>query len=114
MAEYRIRMLPGDNRPDVLWEQIPDDYAILVGRLMAAWSLIEFKLECIIWHFIGGHPRDLRRLTARLDARPKQEAIDELIVSRSLTPEQRKAWSQAKSLLTTLSCNRNWLAHGVL
>jgi hypothetical protein len=81
---------------------------------MAAWSLIEFKLECIIWHFIGGHPRDLRRLTARLDARPKQEAIDELIVSRSLTPEQRKAWSQAKSLLTTLSCNRNWLAHGVL
>jgi hypothetical protein len=66
--------------------------------LIAASSLIEFKLECMIWHLIGGHPRDLRRLTARLDVRPKQESIDELIASRAntrtaqgLEPSQRLA-----------------------
>ena len=113
MVEYRIRMHPGDNRPDALWEQIPDDHAVRVGRFMAAWSLIEFKLECIIWNLIGGDRKFCGPLTARLDAQPKQETIDELLVTRRLCPEQMEAWAAAKQAIGGLRQHRNSLAHGV-
>ena len=113
MVDYRIRMRPGDTRPDVLWEQISDDHAIRIGRFIAAWGLIEFKLETIIWHLIRANKHDLRPLTARLDARPKKEAIDQLFKLRVLTDEQEKAWAEAKNLLGELTKARSWIAHGL-
>lgn len=98
---------------DVLWNRIPDDHAVLVGRFIAAWSLIEFKLECLIWHLIGGDQRDLRRLTARLDHRPKEETIDELLAVRELPAELADTWKKAKAVICQLVSHRNFLAHGV-
>jgi hypothetical protein len=114
MADYRIRLRPGDNRPDALWNQIPDDHAVRVGRFMAAYALVEFKLEMIIWHLIGASKHDLRPLTARLDARPKKEAITELLKSRAtVQADQRSAWEATKPLLGELTERRSWLAHGI-
>jgi hypothetical protein len=98
---------------DVLWNRIPDDHAALVGRFIAAWSLIEFKLECLIWHLIGGDQRDLRRLTARLEHRPKEETIDELFAVRKPPAELAEAWKKAKAVIWQLVSHRNFLAHGV-
>ena len=100
-------------QPDVLWNAIPDEHAVRVGRFMAAWSLIEFKLEYLIWHFIGIDKRDLRRLTARLDARPKQEVIDELLARRRPTARDAQSWAAAKKLIDDISGRRNLVAHGV-
>jgi hypothetical protein len=113
MTDFQIRLHPDDPRPDALWDRIPDKHALGVGRFMAAWTLIEFKLECIIWHLIGGDKRDLRRLTAKLDVRPKEETIDELIVLHPLYPEQAAAWAEAKDLLKELVKQRTWIVHGL-
>ena len=75
--------------------------------------MIEFKLEIIIWHLIGGDKRDLRRLTAKLDVRPKEETIDELIVLHPLRPEQDEAWAEAKVLMRKLVKERTWIVHGL-
>jgi hypothetical protein len=113
MVNYRLRLDPDDPSPDALWDRIPDEHAIRVGRFMAAWTLIEFKLECIIWHLIGADKRDLRRLTAKLDVRPKEETIDELIALHPLHPEQAYAWAEAKVLLGQLVKERTWIVHGL-
>ena len=98
---------------DVLWNRIPDDQALRVGRFIAAWGLIEFKLECLIWDLIGSDQRYLRRLTARLEWRPKAETIDELLVVRKPPADQAEAWASAKQLIGQLVAHRNVLAHGV-
>jgi hypothetical protein len=113
MVDYRVRLEPEDPSPDALWDRIPDEHAIRVGRFMAAWTLIEFKLEYIIWHLVGGDKRDLRRLTAKLDVRPKEETIDELIVMHPLRPEQAEAWAEAKVLIGELVKERTWIVHGL-
>lgn len=113
MVEYRIRLSEEDTRPDALWAQIPDDHAVRIGRFMAACSLIEFKMEMIIWHLIRTRKHDLRPLTARLDAGRKKDAIDELLKLRVLTADQQNAWDQAKELLGELSRDRSWIAHGL-
>jgi hypothetical protein len=113
MVDYRIRLPQGDTRPDALWNTIPDEHAVRVGRFLAAWSLIEFKLECIIWHLIGDKPRDLRRLTTKLNVQLKGETIDELVALHPLCAEQMKAWGAAKDLIKELVSERNLLAHGV-
>lgn len=48
MVEYRIRLGPGATKPYPLWDRIPDELAVRVGRFIAAYSLIEFELEVII------------------------------------------------------------------
>jgi hypothetical protein len=113
MVDYRIRLSDEDTRPDALWAQIPDDHAVRVGRFMAAMSLVEFKLEMIIWHLIGANTHDLRVLTARLDASRKRDAIDELLKLRVLTADQQNAWDAAKPLLGRLSEARSRIAHGL-
>jgi hypothetical protein len=113
MTQYRIQKDPADPRPDAIWDQIPTEHAQRVGRLIAAYALVEFKLEAIIWRLIGTSKHDLRPLTARLDARPKKEAIDDILASRKVPPEQSEAWAKAKPLLKSLSERRNWLAHGI-
>ena len=113
MTTYRIRKRDGDAKPDAIWDQIPDEHAIRVGRLIAAYALVEFKLEAIIWRLIGANKHDLRPLTARLDARPKKEAIDDLMARRASPPDETEAWNLARPLLKQLSERRNWLAHGV-
>jgi hypothetical protein len=113
MTRYHIRKRPDDPRPDAIWDQIPKEHAQRVGRLIAAYALVEFKLEAIIWRLIGASKHDLRPLTARLDARPKKEAIDELLACHAIPPEEMKAWNLAKPLLKQLSEHRNWFAHGV-
>jgi hypothetical protein len=52
-------------------------------------------------------------LTARLDARPKQEVIDELLANRRPTPSQVQSWAAAKTLIAEISGRRNVIAHGV-
>jgi hypothetical protein len=52
-------------------------------------------------------------LTARLDARPKKEAIDQLFKLRVLTDDQEEAWNEAKDLLSQLTEARSWIAHGL-
>ena len=51
MVEYRFPLQPG--KPHPLWDEIPDELAVRVGRFMAAYSLVEFELEVIIWHLTG-------------------------------------------------------------
>lgn len=99
-------------QPDVLWNAIPDEHAVRVGRFLAGCALVEFKLEILIWHLIGAARHDLRPLTARLDARPKREAIDELLKRRAIPEDQDAAWEAAKPLLKQLAEHRSWLAHG--
>jgi hypothetical protein len=113
MTQYRISKGTGDPRPDAIWDQIPDEHALRVGRFIAAYALVEFKLEAIVWRLIGADKHDLRPLTARLDAQPKREAINELLARRTVPPEQEEAWDLAKPLLAQLSEHRAWLAHGV-
>jgi hypothetical protein len=118
MSESRLSSLPtisitSEGPHDVLWNRIPDEHALRVGRLIGAWSLVEFKLECLIWHLIGGDKRDLRRLTSRLDHRPKEETIDELLAVRKCPAKYAAAWETTKDLIGQLVPQRNLLAHGV-
>jgi hypothetical protein len=118
MARSRLSRLPtisitSDGPHDALWNQIPDEHAARVGRLIAAWSLIEFKLECLIWHIIGGDKRDLHRLTSKLDWLPKEQTIDSLLAGRKVPAEHTAAWEAAENLMGQLSSHRNLLAHVV-
>jgi hypothetical protein len=113
MADYRIRLHPDDTRPDALWGIIPDEHALLVGRFIAAYALVEFKLECIIWRLIKADKHALRPLTSRLDAKPKREAIDALMKQGAISAGHKAAWKEAKPILIKLSEHRSWIAHGL-
>jgi hypothetical protein len=114
MVEYRIRLRPGATKPHPLWDRIPDELAVRVGRFVAACSLIEFEIEVIIWHLTGATSKhDRLDLTSRLDARRKAAAIKKLLKNHTVPLEQLAAWEAAEPLLEELAERRNWVVHGV-
>jgi hypothetical protein len=113
MATLHVR---SSDTPDIdaMWGVISDDEAIRVGRFFAASSLLELKLELLIWRLIRADQPDLRPLTSRLEVTKKIEAINVLIERHpELVAGRTSEWDKAKPLITSLAPKRAWLAHGV-
>jgi hypothetical protein len=111
MVEYRFPLPPG--KPHPLWDAIPDELAIRVGRFVAACSVIELELEVIIWHLTGASKHERLSLTVGLDARQKAARNTKLLKNHTVPPEQKEAWGATEPLLEQLAECRGWVTHGV-
>jgi hypothetical protein len=90
---------------------IPDEYELLIGKIVVAWSRLESAVEELTWAFLKRAPDDGRIITSPLDAKYKISMLRgfgiKIIKGHSL-----KKFHKAIKLLRNLYDHRNIIAHG--
>lgn len=90
---------------------IPPHHFDRIGRVIAAWSSLEFALDDLLWHFLDISDEDGRALTSKMDAQRKIGLLR--IYGKSHLSKDR--WAEFSSLLTViddLKEDRNFIVHG--
>jgi len=92
---------------------IPKNRLAELGRVCTHWSILEFRVESVIW-VLRGDPRKVgRQITADMQITPRLKTMVSLAKS---TLKNKKDIQKVQSLRTEikkLAEERNWAVHGI-
>ena len=93
--------------------ELPPRYYDAIGRVAAKWSLLELRLQAIVWHYMGIDMKKGRVLTYGLNARAKVTLLQTPPL-RSVTDAKAKVEVTAiANAAERLNNRRNNFVHGV-
>lgn len=91
--------------------EIPEEYELLVGKVIVAWSRVEGATEEAIWSILNIDAEQGRIITSPLDAKYKISMLRGLAI-KELRGDKLKEFHKVVKLLRNLYEHRSVIAHG--
>ena len=92
---------------------LTDEHLIIIGKIMASWSLLEFLLTRVLANLIGIDIKECRIITRSISADVKLKKIKQFALFKGINKTELDELNMLITKIDNAKTNRNLIAHGI-